>query len=122
MSEGYYDDLQDGTSRESGSTPTTQLSQPTVSDMLRLFQSSMEEQFQTVTSKLDSISERMNVLEKSQASLEEQMSKPSSIPSSTTPKVKGPKKRKRLTPVAMQVSAMVMDSESVYLYQLFITG
>ena len=104
MSEGYYDNLQDSTSRGSGSTP--QLSQPTVSDMLRLFQSSMEQQFQTVTAKLDSISERMNVLEKSQTSLEEQMSKPSCVPSST-PKVKGPKKRKRLTPVALQVSAMV---------------
>ena len=64
-----------------------------------MFQSFVENQFQMVTAKLDLISER---IEKSEASLEEQMSKSSCIPSST-PKVKGPKKRNRQTPVALQV-------------------
>lgn len=108
MSEGFYDELQDHST--SGVTDPPSIipqTQGTVSDMLRLFQSSMEEQFQMVTSKLDSISNRMDVLEKSQSSLEEKFSKPSCILSST-PKVKGPKKRNRQTPVGMQVSAMLM--------------
>lgn len=46
------------------------------------------------------------MLEQSQASLEQQVSKPSCSPSSA-PIVKGPKKRKRQTPVALQVSAIV---------------
>ena len=60
-----------------------------------------------VTSKLDSISNRMDELENSQSSLEGKISRPSCSPSST-PKVKGPKKRSRQTPVGMQVSAMLM--------------
>ena len=108
MSEGYFDELQDHSTSGATDPPSiTPQTQGTVSDMLRLFQSSMEEQFQMVTSKLDSISNRMDELEKSQSSLEEKISKPSCIPSST-PKVKGPKKRSRQTPVGMQVSAMLM--------------
>lgn len=108
MSEGYYDEFQDHSTSGATDPPSiTPQAQGTVSDMLRLFQSSMEEQFQMVTSKLDSISNRMDVLEKSQSSLEEKISNPSCIPSST-PKVKGPKKRNRQTPVGMQVSTMLM--------------
>ena len=77
-----------------------------ISDMMRLFQSSMEKEFQKVSSKLDGVIERIDSLEKSQTTLEEQMQSYQSMHANTsgsTPKTPSSRKRKRLTPVDLQV-------------------
>ena len=80
-------------------------SQPFISVMMRLFQSSLEREFQKLSSKMDNVLERMDTLENAQHSLEEQMinihgdERSSGTPK--TPLASG--KRRQLTPVALQV-------------------
>lgn len=77
---------------------------PVLSDMMRLLQSSVEKEFQKVTSKLDNVIERIDGLEKSQTALEMKVQTGSCTPdASSTPTTSGTGKRKRLTPVALQV-------------------
>ncbi len=68
----------------------------------------MEKEFQKVSSKLDGVIERIDSLEKSQTTLEEQMQSYQSMHANTstsgsTPKTPSSRKRKRLTPVDLQV-------------------
>lgn len=76
------------------------------SDMMHLFQSSMEKEFQKITSKLDGVLERIDGLEKLHNALEGQMRSYQCTQTSTsgsTPKTPSSRKRKRLTPVDLQV-------------------
>ena len=82
------------------------LPHPFVSDMMRVLQSSVEKEFQKVSSKLDNVIERIDALEKSHTSLETKVQMGSCVPSeSSTPTSSGTGKRKRQTPVALQVNS-----------------
>ena len=68
-----------------------------------MLQTSVEKESQKVSSKLDNVIERIDALEKSHTSLETKVQMGSScVPS--TPTSSGTGKRKRQTPVALQVN------------------
>ena len=78
-----------------------QSQQPSVIDMLQLFQSSVDKQLNTVCDKLETINSRMTVLETRQKSLEDEVRSSTSSSTNSTPQ--SGRRRKRLTPVALQV-------------------
>lgn len=96
--------------------PTTALSQhhvqhsnspndQAVVSTLQFFQDSMERQFSSIAEKLDVMGGRMTALETRQKVLEDEVRTSASSCASVSPSISGSaKKRKRVTPAALQVS------------------
>lgn len=82
---------------------TVDIESPSIVDMLRVFQSSMDKQLSSVCNKLESIDRRMDLLESRQKTLEEVRSSASCSSSANCSPVATLPKRKRAIPLTLQV-------------------
>lgn len=83
---------------------TVDIESPSIVDMLRVFQSSMDKQLSSVCNKLEYIDTRMVLLESRQKTLEEEVRSSASCSSSANCSPVAPlPKRKRAIPLTLQV-------------------
>ena len=78
-----------------------------VLDYLHSLQNSLDSKLQTVCAKLEDIDSRMTSIETRQTSLEEEVRQSVSSSSSASPCFESDKRRKRVTPVLLQVNIVI---------------
>ena len=81
--------------------------------ILQIFQTSMENQFSSIVEKLEAMGGRMSELETRQKVLEDEFRSSTLSSTSTSPSLSGStRKRKRVTPAALQVSSFCFTTPS----------